>query len=819
MKYLCTAVISCLLAITASAQTKFAEKKTLQATRISEKITLDGVLNELVWSTAPAATDFVFLWPTPGKAATQKTEVRLLYDDAALYVAARCYDSHPDSIYHRLSKRDELDNTDAFSIIIDAYRDGQNALQFGVTPDNVQYDSKYSLANADPNNGDQDGEDPAWDAVWQSSAHITSDGWVLEIAIPYSALRFPKKQVQEWGVNFYRLIRRRGETDSWNEVKAEIAGSLNQMGILEGISSIKAPLRLSATPFLATYANNAYNSPAQPHSSWSYPWSIGMDVKYGINEAFTLDATVIPDFGQVRSDKNVLNLSPFEVRFDENRQFFTEGTELFNKGGLFYSRRVGDNAQLLNATKISGRTKKGLGIGIFNAIEAAEYDFELKEGKEEKITLSPLTDKSVIVFDQNLKHNSSLTFISTSALRSGASMDANVSALLFNIKNKAQSYALNGKVAVSNQFSPDKTASGFSTTLSASKTSGSFLWGSDFILESDQYDPNDLGFLFSPNEVSHVGWINYNRYKPWWKLNNFWTSLWMYNGGLYKPFGAWTETTFGFNFGGNTKTFHNFGFNGNFSPWGGHDYFEPRKEGFSRFYHTPAVVNLRSWYNSDNRKKIVFNAFGRLGLTNEKDRKSTYVETSIRWRASDKFTIGIGVGNEWSKNDVGGIYFSDLATDAIGYGQLKADAIVMGRRDVVGFDNTINGTFSFNNKMNITLYARHYWQKATYKRFFTLDDKGDLAYSPYSGLSGSGESLQDVAANFFNVDLVYTWRFAPGSDLLLVYKNGIGHFDAGRNVDHNYGHNVSQLRGFEGTNNFSLKILYFLDYGRMKKWF
>ncbi len=205
MKYLCTAVISCLLAITASAQTKFAEKKTLQATRISEKITLDGVLNELVWSTAPAATDFVFLWPTPGKAATQKTEVRLLYDDAALYVAARCYDSHPDSIYHRLSKRDELDNTDAFSIIIDAYRDGQNALQFGVTPDNVQYDSKYSLANADPNNGDQDGEDPAWDAVWQSSAHITSDGWVLEIAIPYSALRFPKKQVQDWGVNFYRL--------------------------------------------------------------------------------------------------------------------------------------------------------------------------------------------------------------------------------------------------------------------------------------------------------------------------------------------------------------------------------------------------------------------------------------------------------------------------------------------------------------------------------------------------------------------------------------------------------------------------------------
>jgi len=335
-------VCACLaLSLSAVAQTQLAQKKTLDATRISEKITLDAALDEPAWQSAPSATDFVFQWPTPGKPGTQQTIVKILYDDAALYVGVQCFDTHPDSIFHRLSKRDELENTDFFSIILDTYRDGQNALAFGVTPDNVQFDSKYSIANANSNNGNNDGEDPAWDAVWKSSARITPDGWVAEMVIPYSAIRFPKKEIQDWGLNFYRSVRRRGETDSWNEVKADIAGSLNQMGVLTGVRDIKAPLRLSATPFVAAYANNAYNQSSGPRSSWTYPWSIGMDLKYGINEAFTLDATVIPDFGQVRSDQNVLNLSPFEVRFNENRQFFTEGTELFNKGGLFYSRIKG----------------------------------------------------------------------------------------------------------------------------------------------------------------------------------------------------------------------------------------------------------------------------------------------------------------------------------------------------------------------------------------------------------------------------------------------------------------------------------------------
>ncbi len=798
------------------AQVQLAPKKTLEAKRITEKLKINGDLSESVWANAPVATDFVFQWPTPGKTASQKTVVKILYDDASLYIGAYCYDTHPDSIFHRLSKRDELENTDAFSIIIDAYRDGQNAVQFGITPDNVQFDSKYSLANANSDNGNSDGEDPNWDAVWRSAAQITPDGWVAEFEIPYSALRFPKKKIQDWSINLNRSIRRHNESDCWNEVKAEINGSLSQMGILQGITDIKAPLRLSATPFVATYANNVYNLPSTPHSGWAYPYTIGMDVKYGINEAFTLDATVIPDFGQVRTDNFVLNLSPFEVRFNENRPFFTEGTELFNKGNLFYSRRVGAGVPLLNATKVSGRTQKGLGIGLFNAIEDASFETIIEEGNETRNKVSPLTNKSILVFDQNLRNNSSITLINTNVMRSGAATDANVTGLLLNLKNKSQSYAMSGKLVYSTRQRPDRAENGFSSSLDVSKTSGNFQWGTNMNIESDEYNPNDLGLLFSPNELTHVAWVNYSRYKPWWKLNNFWTSAWTYSGGLYKPFAEWTETSFGFNFGGNTTTFHNFGINSNFSPWGERDYFEPRTQGFEYFYRLPASGRVSGWYNSDNRKRIVYYASSALRLVDEHQRRSTNIEAGIRWRASSKLSLGVGVSQTISKNNVGGLWSFEIDENALGYE--LGQTIILGRRDLKGFENTINANYAITNRMNIALYSRHYWQKANYKKFYTLDENGQLLPTKYSGKKASGESIHDVVANYFNIDLVYTWRFAPGSDLLLVYKNFIGDETYGSfQTTEGYGYNAKHLLDFTGSNSISLKVLYFIDYEQIKK--
>ncbi len=838
MKGTLTLLLYCIFIGVAAAQTTLAPKKTIEVIRIAEKIKLDAVLDEAAWQSTIGVSEFLLMWPTPGLPAAQKTVVKVIYDDEALYVSAHCYDNRPDSIFHRITKRDALENTDVFSITIDTYRDGQNAVQFGVTPDNVQFDSKFSVANANLDEDNSDGKDPAWDAVWASAARITDDGWIAEFEIPYSALRFPKKAIQEWGVNFYRSVKRNNETDSWNEVKAEISGTLSQLGIMQGIANIKSPMRLSATPFVAAYANNQYH---QPGSSWSYPYSVGMDLKYGLNEAFTLDATLIPDFGQVRSDNNVLNLSPFEVRFQENRPFFTEGTELFNKGGLFYSRRIGatpehywdvfdavreneeivenpNRVQLLNATKISGRTKKGLGIGLFNAIEAPSSALirNVETGVTREIETASLSNRSILVFDQNLRNNSSVTLINTNVMRSGGNTDANVTGLLFNLKTKAQRYALNGKAVMSHRNKPDEQQTGYSASLDLSKTSGNVLWGAFYSLETDRYNPNDMGFLFNNNESSGNVWINYNRYKPWWKLNNFWTGLWAYQSALYRPANTWTQTQFGGNFGGNTRTFHNFGINFNVSPWGENDYFEPRTYDFVHFYHIPANGRVGGWYNSDNRKRITYFASAGVRFFDEKDRMYSDVEIGSRWRVSGKMSVGCSIGNELGRNDVGWVY-ADPASQ--GFESLGQGAIELGRRNILGFNNVLDLSYSFNTKMNLALYARHYWQQVQYKQFNHLMTDGNLEPSLYRGQSGSGQPINDIAANYFNIDLVYTWRFAPGSDLLLVYKNAIGHEYNGYDVRRNYFHNARNLPQYPGSNNLSIKILYYLDYMKLKKWF
>ncbi len=826
-----TILLSCVLgclAACAFAQTQLAPKKTLHALRISEKIQLDGLLDEAIWQQAEAAEGFVFNWPTPGKTATQRTEVRILYDDQAVYIGAHLVDSQPDSIFHRLGKRDDWENTDAFTAVFDTYMDGQNAVKFGVSPDNVQADSKFSVAGGF--NGGGDGEDPSWDAVWQSAARITADGWVAEMAIPYSALRFPKKAEQRWSVNFFRSIKRHGEYDCWNEVKAEIQGELNQMGILEGIANIKAPLRLSATPFVAAYVDNQYNLPG---TSWNFPYTAGMDLKYGLNEAFTLDATIVPDFGQVRSDNFIYNLTPFEVQFDENRPFFTEGTELFNKGGFFYSRRVGaapirlydafdfaDSAglevvknpskvQLLNATKISGRTKNGLGIGVFNALENATHAVlrDPETGAEMDYQTSSLTNRNILVLDQNLPNNSSISLINTSVLRSGSDRDANLTGLVFNLKDKAQRYALRGKAAYSTRIYPSQKENGYTAQLDFSKTSGELTYGGFVNVESETYNPRDMGFLFSPNELSGNAYVNFSHYKPWKFMNNFWSSVWVYAGNLYAP-SVMTDRSLGGNFGFNTKGFHNFGVNISGSPGNDHDYFEPRTGDFNHFYAVPSHWNINFWYNSDHRKPMTYYLNGGTTQFSENDRARWRVNAGVRWRASDKLTLGIGSEYMNSHRSVG---FSGADAGAVGYDQLPDTAIVFGHRNVQYFDNSIDGSYSFNNRMNLALFVRHYWQTVEYQSFEELQADGSLAPTAYTGRAADGSPLHDVAANYFNVDLVFTWRFAPGSDLLLVYKNGI--FNEGsRGLGRDYFYHLGQLGKFEGTNSLSMKVLYYLDY-------
>ena len=251
-----------------------------------------------------------------------------------------------------------------------------------------------------------------------------------------------------------------------------------------GLEGIQPPLRLALMPYISSYLDRIPRGNDKP--VWNRSLNGGLDIKYGLNEAFTLDMTLIPDFGQVVFDQQVLNLSPFEVQFNENRQFFTEGTELFNKSGLFYSRRIGVQApdevsayyltdeeyissplqpsQLLNASKLSGRLKNGLGIGVFNSITSEQMGTatNLITGGQRDVIVSPLSNYNVLVVDQNLKNNSSITFTNTNVWRNGEVYDANVSGINYNLNTKNNTYFLRGNGALSSLLKKEDPTLGYS---------------------------------------------------------------------------------------------------------------------------------------------------------------------------------------------------------------------------------------------------------------------------------------------------------------------------------------------------------------------
>ena len=302
-----------------------AQKKTLNSLLITEKIVLDGNLSEPAWQRAEKATCFIQHDPYPGLPSTQRSEVSILYDNEAVYVGAMLYDEHPDSILKQLSPRDVFDNNnDAFGVFFDTYSDNQNGFFFIVTAAGVQADAKQRFDNSDL----------TWNAAWFSKVTINDKGWCIEMRIPYSAIRFPKIDIQKWGLNFARVIRRCREQSFWNPVMPTQSNFVNQAGVLTGIHDIVSPVRLQLLPYVSAYAENYAGVNAHTIDG-------GMDIKYGINDAFTLDMTLVPDFGQTLYDPRVLNLSPIEVRYNDLRYFFLEGFDLFNKDDLFYSRRIG----------------------------------------------------------------------------------------------------------------------------------------------------------------------------------------------------------------------------------------------------------------------------------------------------------------------------------------------------------------------------------------------------------------------------------------------------------------------------------------------
>ncbi|HEV2733896.1 MAG TPA: DUF5916 domain-containing protein, partial [Longimicrobiaceae bacterium] len=345
---------------------------------------IDGRLGDTAWAAAPVAGSFVQLRPAPGATASEATEVRVLYDDRALYVAVRNRDARPDSVVARLARRDQAVHSDWFTVLVDSRLDRRTALAFAVNPRGVKRD--YVVV-------DGADDDAGWDAVWEAAAAVDGEGWTAELRIPLSQLRFSAGAGERtWGINFAREVARRGELAYWSPVSPRTAGLAAQSGELTGLRDLRPPRRLELPPYSAARVPRAPGDAADPfYRPTELLGSAGVDLRLGVTSGLTLAATINPDFGQVEADPSEVNLTAFESFFQEKRPFFTEGAEMFGGGfpTLFYSRRIGarpggsvpreadfadvpERTTILGAARLTGRTAGGWSVGLMDAVTSRE---------------------------------------------------------------------------------------------------------------------------------------------------------------------------------------------------------------------------------------------------------------------------------------------------------------------------------------------------------------------------------------------------------------------------------------------------------------
>ncbi len=780
--------------------------KTYFIQKIDADVKIDGVLNERVWDSVPVATGFVQFEPGFDIPATEerKTEVKLFYNDYGLYLSAVLYDD-PSKVMKQVTQRDDFGQTDFFRLVINPNNDAQNDTEFIVFSSGTQADALSSPSL---------GRDFGWNAVWDSNVLHTNEGWQLELRIPYRSLRFPSTDVQTWGIQFRRNFRRERSEYAWNPINPTKGYSGIYHGKLEGLKDLEPPLRLNLFPF--TTGIGRFSG-----TDTDTELKLGMDIKYGITDNITLDATLIPDFSQARFDNLVLNLGPFEQTFAEQRQFFTEGVELFNRGDLFFSRRVGsaptgridldpneievnrpDNVDLINATKVSGRLQNGLGIGVFNAVteRTTSTVIDTINQTEKNIVVEPVTNYNILVLDKQFNRNSSVTLINTNTTRFGDFRDANVTGALFDLQTRDNTYRLNGEAKISYLNLVDDSQTGVSTNLSIGKVFGNYQYSLEHDYADDKYDINDLGLLFRNNFNNLTARFSYEIFEPTDKLQTYRLSFRANYRRLARP-STYTGLRLDADFFATNLNLDSFGFNLDFNPGKSFDYFEPRVDGL--FFISENFVNLRGFISSNYNRVFAIDVRANANTFIEENRDSFSYRFSVepRVRFNDYFFM------------VYEFNFNNRLNDR-GFADFFENQPIFGERDRKIVENSIRANYNFNSFHGLSLQFRHYWDNVVYDEFmYDLNEDGRVIEDtnlPKTEL----DSNPDVNFSTWNVDLNYVWQVAPGSFLTVLYRQQL--FENSDFSNLGYVNSLNSLFEQNLQHTISIRLQYFIDVNDVK---
>jgi hypothetical protein len=728
-------------------------KKQYKATKITVAPEINGILDDEAWKSGDWAGDFTQNQPYSGRPATQRTEFKILFDDNNLYVAVKAYDTSPDSIVNRLTRRDEADG-DLVGIILDSFHDLRTGFLFGVSSAGVKYDHMFT--------SDGQNEDSSWDPNWWVKTSLNKEGWVAEMKIPLSQLRFEKNSADVWGLEIARVLYRKNETSFWQHIPKDAPGMVHLFGELTGLEQIKPRKIFDITPYGVAKAETFQADPLNPFIAKGKSSGIngGVDAKIGVTNNMTMDLTINPDFGQVEADPSEVNLTAYETFFKEKRPFFIEGNNItnFNLGigdgdvgndNIFYSRRIGrrpefnvplsdteyadipTSTRILGAVKLTGKSKNGLSLGFIESVTALERA-EIKtyipsDGTYDKRyeNVEPLTNYFVGRVQKDF--NNGKTILGGIMTSTNRDLDPSLSDYMhkaaytggidftqyFKEKNwminlnAAFSDVTGSKKAIENTQEssaryyqrPDKNYAVLDTNrtslvgsggrMEIMKLNGHWNFMSATTWKSPGFELNDIGYLRQADQILSVLWGQYNQFEP---------------KGFYRNYNINSDIYSVWNFGGdnlgkglewnaniNLKNFWNLWIGGNVNT---SSFSTDILRGGPKMI-LPGGINERIGFTTDNRKKLMINFYISSSSGFEKSSNNSSSGVDITIKPSNYLVITISPG--YSKS------FSELQyVTQTTYG--NSDRYIFGSID----RRTVNASFrvNFNLSPDLTL---QYW--------------------------------------------------------------------------------------------------------------
>ncbi len=774
------------------------EKREAKAYRLQgEPPRIDGFVNDASWEATSWQNNFTQREPFDGKAPSQQTSFKILFDNNFIYAAIRAWDTSPDSIVSLLSRRDSGDG-DAIGIEFDSYNDKQTSFSFIVFASGVKHDKLIT--------GDGNNEDESWDAIWDAKTSIDNEGWVCEIKIPLNQLRFNNLSKQEWGLQVGRFIYRKGELSLWQPIPRDAPGWVHRYGILTGIEQVKPRRQIEVAPYTVTQAERFERETGNPFRTGnSKNISAGLDMKMGITNDFTLDLTIFPDFGQVEADPSEVNLTAFETYFPEKRPFFIEGRNLFHfqfspgdgdhsYENLFYSRRIGRkpqyspnlrdseymdaplNTSIIGAAKITGKTKHGFSIGIMDAVTSNEYAEIDYNSNRSKVLIEPLTN--YFVGSAGKEYNEGKTSFSamfTSVSRNLATSEIdflhrNAYTGGFNVNHfwKNKNYFLNIKgffsrvegsekalirtQRMSSRYfqRPDAThvevdssrtsLNGYGGALSIGKSGqGRWRYMGFVSFKSPELEVNDIGYIRTVDDIFQVLWVGYRINEPFsiFRSVSINTNLWRENNF------AGDLTHWGGNLNGNAE-FNNFW---NFST------------GININGETLSATALRGgpslkipggWSNwsflgTDSRKKLTASANTYFFMGKQSEQSNINLKFSYKPSKAIVVSLGTGISNSWREMQ----YVTNIK-------MINDTKYINASIDQKVYSLSFRLNYSITPDLSVQFYGRPFIAKGNYYHFKEITNPRASTYinrfSTYSATQISYDTNNEVYLVDSNTD-------------------------------------------------------------------